>query len=100
MSYIIQRQNRFYVVAYGVDPLTGKERRRWHAAGHDRADAAAMVRRLEQERDDPPPKIGGPMTVGQFLREQWMRRQVRATTAYRYAWFVELHRPRHERRSR
>ena len=28
MSYIIQRQIRFYVVAYAVDPLTGKERRR------------------------------------------------------------------------
>ncbi len=36
MSYIIQRQSRFYVVAYSTDPLTGKERRRWHAAGHDR----------------------------------------------------------------
>lgn len=93
MSYIIQRQNRFYVVAYGTDPLTGKERRRWHPAGHDRADAEAMVRRLDQERDaDPPPKTGGPLTVGDFLTEQWMprkRRQVRATTAYRYAWFVD-----------
>jgi integrase len=93
MSYIVQRQNRFYVVAYGTDPLTGKERRRWHAAGHDRADAEAMVRRLDEERDSvPPPKIGGPLTVGEFLTEQWMprkRRQVRATTAYRYAWFVD-----------
>ena len=103
MSYIIQRQNRFYVVAYGTDPLTGKERRRWHPAGHDRADAEAMVRRLDQERDaDPPPKTGGPLTVGDFLTEQWMprkRRQVRATTAYRYAWLRRrpLHRPGHRR---
>ena len=37
MAYIIERKNRFYVVAYdGLDPLTGKERRRWHPAGHDR----------------------------------------------------------------
>ncbi len=93
MSYIIQRQNRFYVVAYGTDPLTAKERRRWHPAGHDRADAEAMVRRLDDERDAvPPPKTGGPMTLGEFLTEQWIprkRRQVRATTAYRYAWFVD-----------
>lgn len=93
MSYIIQRQNRFYVVAYcGLDPLTGKERRRWHAAGHDRAEAEAMVNRLDLERDNPPPKTGGPITVGEFLTEQWMprmRQQVRATTAYRYAWFVD-----------
>ena len=31
MTYIVERKNRFYVVAYdGLDPLTGKERRRWH----------------------------------------------------------------------
>jgi integrase len=93
MSYIVQRQDRFYVVAYGTDPLTGKERRRWHAAGHDRVDAESMMLRLDEERDAvPPPKTGGPMTVGEFLHEQWMprkRRQVRATTAYRYAWFVD-----------
>ena len=29
MAYIISRNNRFYVVAYdGVDPATGRERRR------------------------------------------------------------------------
>lgn len=93
MSYIVQRQNRFYVVAYdGVDPLTGRERRRWHPAGHNRAEAEAMAERLEVERDDPPPKVGGPITLGSFLTETWLprkRRQVRATTAYRYAWFVD-----------
>jgi len=40
MTCIVQRQDRFYVVAYdGLDPLTGKERRRWHPVGHDRHDA-------------------------------------------------------------
>lgn len=52
-----------------------------------------MRRRLDQERDAvPPPKIGGPLTVGEFLTEKWLprkRRQLRATTAYRYAWFVD-----------
>jgi len=34
MTYIVQRKDRFYVVAYdALDPLTGKERRRWHPAG-------------------------------------------------------------------
>ncbi len=43
MSYIVQRKDRFYVVAYnGLDPLTGKERRRWHPVGHDRADAEQL----------------------------------------------------------
>ncbi len=93
MTYIIQRQARFYVVAYdGLDPLTGRERRRWHPAGHDRADAEAIVRRLDLERDDPPAKSGGPITLGSFLTETWLPRKrltVRATTAYRYAWLVD-----------
>lgn len=93
MTYIIERQDRFYVVAYdGLDPLTGKERRRWHPAGHDRAEAEAIASRLDAERDVPPPKVGGPIVVGAFLTDTWLprkRRQVRATTAYRYAWFVD-----------
>ena len=93
MSYIIQRQTRFYVVAYdGLDPLTGKDRRRWHPAGHDRGDAEAMAGRLDLERDDQRPEIGGPITLGSFLTETWLpckRRVVRATTAYRYAWYVD-----------
>ena len=31
MSYIVHRNQSFYVVAYnGLDPITGTERRRWH----------------------------------------------------------------------
>ena len=36
MTYIVQREDRYYLVAYdGLDPLTGKERRRWHPVGRD-----------------------------------------------------------------
>jgi integrase len=93
MSYIEQRQDRFYVVAYdGLDPLTGRERRRWHPVGRDRDDAEAVAQRLEREHHGSPPPIGGATTLGTFLCQTWLprkRRQVRATTAYRYAWFVE-----------
>jgi integrase len=93
MSYIVQRKDRFYVVAYdGLDPLSGKERRRWHPVGHDRDEAEAVRRRLEREPRDHQLVTGGPITVATFLHETWMprkRRQVRATTAYRYAWFIE-----------
>ena len=92
MSYIVQRKDRFYVVAYdGLDPLSGKERRRWHPVGHDRDEAEAVRRRLDLEPRDEQPTSGGPITVSTFLHETWMprkRRQVRATTAYRYAWFI------------
>ncbi len=93
MSYIVQRQDRFYVVAYdGLDPLTGRERRRWHPVGRDRAEAEQLAARLDHERDATPPPPTGPITLGDYLTTTWIphkRRQVRATTAYRYAWFVD-----------
>ena len=93
MSYIVQRQDRFYVVAYdGLDPLTGNERRRWHPVGHDRHEAEQLAARPDRERDATPSVPTGPVTFGEFLTNTWVphkRRQVRATTAYRYAWFVD-----------
>ncbi len=73
MTYIVQRQDRFYVVAYdGLDPLTGRERRRWHPVGRDRGEADALAARLDRERTSPPPKVGGPIAVSQYLRETWL----------------------------
>jgi hypothetical protein len=93
MTYIVQRKDRFYVVAYdGVDPLTGRERRCWHPVGHDRNEAETIAARLEVERVAPAPTVGGAITLGSFLANTWLpqkRRHVRSTTAYRYAWFVE-----------
>lgn len=93
MSYIVQRKDRFYVVAYdGLDPLTGKERRRWHPAGHDRTDAERLVARLDEDRLTDLPSPPGPISLGGFLASTWLpikRRQVRSTTAYRYAWFID-----------
>ena len=93
MTYIVQRKTRFYVVAYdGLDPLTGRERRRWIPIGHDRAEAEAVVARLDSERIAGPAPRRGTVTVGEFLTRTWMppkRRHVRATTAYRYAWFID-----------
>lgn len=92
MSYIVERNSRFYVVAYdGLDPLTGRERRRWIPIGHDRAEAEAVAARLDNERPDPA-ACRGAVTFGEFLTRTWMphkRRHVRATTAYRYAWFID-----------
>jgi integrase len=93
MCYIVQRKDRFYVVAYdGIDPLSGRERRRWVPVGADRGEAEAIAARLSADRVGPPPPKGGPVTFGEFLIDTWMprkRRQVRATTAYRYAWMLD-----------
>ena len=39
-GYVARKGDRYYAVIYeGLDPVTGKERRSWHPAGTDRAEA-------------------------------------------------------------
>jgi integrase len=93
MAYIIERNDRFYVVAYdGSDPRTGKERRRWHPAGRCRADAEAIAARLSAERHGTRQRPTSALTVEQFLLEVWLprrRRELRPSTARRYQWYID-----------
>ena len=93
MAYIVTRNSRFYVVAYdGIDPLTGRERRRWHPAGASRTDADAIAATLDAAASPPADASTRSLTVGRFLTEQWMprrRTQLRATTAHRYSWMID-----------
>lgn len=93
MAYIVQRKDRFYVVDYdGLDPLTGKERRRWHPAGNERHEAEQLAARIERDAAGSAPLRGGPVQLGEFLTEAWLpikRRHVRASTSYRYSWMVD-----------
>jgi len=51
-GHVARKRDRYYSVIYeGLDPVTGKERRTWHPAGTDRAEAEALVARLAAERD-------------------------------------------------
>jgi hypothetical protein len=88
-----QRQDRLYVVAYdGLDPITGRERRRWHPAGQARHDAGQLAQRLERDHAGPAPARGGPISLGEFLTGTWLpvkRRHVQTSTAIRCAWFVD-----------
>jgi hypothetical protein len=74
-----------YVVACGgLDPLTERERRRWHPVGHDRAEAELLAARLDRERNEAPAAPTRPVTFGEFLTNTWIplkRRQARATAA-------------------
>ncbi len=93
MAYIIERNNRFYVVAYdGIDPLTGRERRRWHPAGRSRADAEAIAATLDTQHTIEVAEETSPITLGRYLTEQWLpfrKNQLRPTTFRRYSWIVE-----------
>lgn len=49
-GYIAQKGDRFYAVIYeGTDPITGRERRRWHPAGTDRSTAVQLAATLAEE---------------------------------------------------
>ncbi len=88
MSYIVQRKTSFYVVDYtGHDPITGKERRRWHPAGNQRRDAEEMKARLDHQR--PEDKTGG--TLAEFMSGTWLKSKPSIThpTRCRYKWMVE-----------
>lgn len=91
MAYIVERRGRFYVVDYdGIDPVSGRERRRWLLVGPNRIQAEELVTRLQLERCDARP-LRSPTSLGGFLLETWLPRKrvhVRATTLYRYTWIV------------
>ena len=51
-GYVAQRRGRFYAVIYeGRDPVTGKEIRRWHPAGTDRAKGGEARREAGRRRN-------------------------------------------------
>jgi len=53
-GYVARKGDRWYAVIYeGLDPVTGRERRSWHAAGTERADAERLAARLAGERNGP-----------------------------------------------
>ena len=93
MTYIIERKTRFYVVAYdGINPTTGRERRRWHPAGHSRADAEAIAARLDAMAAGDATIATGQLTFGRYLNDQFMpmrRHRLQPTTAHRYQWMID-----------
>jgi hypothetical protein len=69
-GYVAQRRGRYYAVIYeGLDPVTGRERRRWHPAGTNRADAERLAIELagkETRRAD----VLRSLTFGAYLTNQ------------------------------
>jgi integrase len=72
-GYVAQRWNRFYAVIYeGIDPITGRERRRWHPAGTNRVEAEELATALAAahgQRQDG--RRVGP-TFGVYLTTKWL----------------------------
>ena len=93
MAYIVTKQNRFYVVTYdGIDPTTGRERRRWHLAGDSREDAETIAANLTRPDRPSPRGARSAATVTSFVSEVWMPKRVqhlRPSTAHRYRWMID-----------
>ena len=71
-GYVARRRGRFYAVIYeGLDPVTGREQRRWHPAGSDRTEAERLATELaatETSRVD----VSRSLTFGAYLTNQWL----------------------------
>ena len=94
-GYTAKKGDRYYAVIYeGVDPVTGKERRRWYAAGPRKADAQQLVTELMKRKNDgeyrPPDRV----TLGSYLTDRWLptkRAQLRLSTFDSYGRNIKLH---------
>lgn len=88
MGYVTSRDGRWYAVGYeGLDPLTGRDRRRWHRA-KDETAARALADALPSAR---PPSARG-ITVARYLRVRWLptrEARLRPTTAFRYERMID-----------
>ncbi len=71
-GYVAKKGNRWYAVIYeGIDPVTGRERRRWHAAGTERADAERLAAHLASDLEGRNDEVRG-LTFGAFLTTRWL----------------------------
>jgi integrase len=92
-GYVVEKGHRFYAVIYeGIDPLTGRERRRWHPAGESRADAELMAARLAATASAVVRQPGP--TLAAYLLRQWLPAKevsLRPSTWDGHRRLIELH---------
>lgn len=94
-GYVVRKGNQHYAVIYeGLDPLTGRERRRWHPAGPDREVAEQLAAKLadEQMRDRSPRRAS--LTVAVYLTQRWLpanQARLKPSTWAGYARNTRLH---------
>ncbi|MGQ0744931.1 MAG: tyrosine-type recombinase/integrase [Acidimicrobiales bacterium] len=94
-GYTAKKGKQFYAVIYeGVDPATGKERRRWIPAGPRRSDAERLVTELVKRRNDGQSNSRDKTTLGEYLTDRWLplqQAQLRRSTYDSYRRNIELH---------
>jgi len=91
VAYVTEKRGVFYAVLYeGTNPVTGRERRRWHRC-ETRIEAARLAGTLEQRRRRQR-HAGSSMTLRDYLIGQWLpakETNIAASTHARYVTSVE-----------
>jgi hypothetical protein len=94
-GYVARKGDRYYAVIYeGIDPITGRERRRWHPAGTDRSAAERLAGELAQRRSRDSDHERGSLTVAVYLTQRWLPSKqltLRASTWDSYRRNINLH---------
>lgn len=96
-GHVTRKGDVWYAVIYeGIDPVTGKEQRRWHRAGTNRPEAEALAARLAAAEDTRRNSHGhrSQLTVGGFIIRYWLpakRLDLEASTFDGYQRVVRLH---------
>ena len=84
-GYVARKRDRYYAVIYeGLDPVTGRERRRWHPAGRDRLEAERLAERLAGESKGRNDEFRS-LTFGAYLTRRWLpgKKLTLQTSTYR-----------------
>jgi integrase len=93
-GYVARKGERFYAVIYeGIDPITGRERRRWHPAGTDRSAAEAIAKELADSacRDG---RERASLSLAVYLTQRWLpskQLSLRVSTYDSYRRMIDLH---------
>ncbi|GAI85399.1 unnamed protein product, partial [marine sediment metagenome] len=93
---IIKRKgssNYTIVLQLGLDPVSGKRRQRWIAAGTTKREAEAKLAELLHEQTQGTLTKPNKLTIGEYL-DQWLRDyqpRIAPNTAQTYEFFIERH---------
>lgn len=92
---IQKKGNNYYAVIYdGIDPGTGRKRRRWVPAGPRRADAERLLADLIRRKYEGEPVPTERLTVAEYLTARWLPIQMsrlRESTYDSYRRNIDLH---------
>lgn len=94
-GYTVKKGNQYYAVVYeGLDPATGKEKRRWVPGGPRRGDAEKLLTELVKRANDGLRTTSDKITLGDYLTEKWLpiqQAQLRPSTFDSYRRNIENH---------